>query len=474
MSTGASKAKAQQTKRNLLVDVDPQNILRDRTRRTQSQEETTTSSAMAPDPFKRMEELMKGLEERLTTKIEKISTDQLDSKVEKLEEKLEQKDNQVRQLLSQLQRQDLRLKSLEDQFLASKTRSFQCDLILQGLEEKMNETPQQCFLAVSEFFNTVLPIQDLQIGQVWRLGKPRKGWSRDVVVSFGSLADRDRVMSTKNKLRGKKNRFQREYFISPRQPEAVREKRRHQGWILHHNKQLPKPRDIKRKGERLLEGDRPWKPLIKEPSLAELVNTSTQELRELEEIAVHQSKVRKEGGSKFAAVAVAASTPDEVVAAQKRVRTQYFGATSVSGAFRIQSQEEARVVEADFFDDSEHGMGHTLQQVLTKSNATNVALFLVRTFSGQHIGARRFVIARELAQEAIDLMYSVESDEEESGEETTKDDPKGDGSAEPGDPQEWDGANRQRVRRHVFKQTLKSKTFKCNNENNMLSVILLE
>ena len=93
-------------------------------------------------------------------------------------------------------------KEMEDKidFIDDKIRKS--NLILSGVAEDNNENNEQCQKKVIEILKGKLEVPNPDLNEVFRIGKPNQERSRDILIKFNNINQRDSVLQRKKNLRG--------------------------------------------------------------------------------------------------------------------------------------------------------------------------------------------------------------------------------------------------------------------------------
>ena len=133
---------------------------------------------------------------------------QVECKVDKvmpLAERVKKSENVIKS-------QQNRLKLLEYKSIDIESRSRRGNLIFRGIDEQPGEDGEKCAIAVRRFLRVHLKIDlDLYIERAHRLGKPRVGTTRPIIVAFRDYRDTELIMGNTWKLAGTLLSVNRDY-----------------------------------------------------------------------------------------------------------------------------------------------------------------------------------------------------------------------------------------------------------------------
>ena len=277
------------------------------------------------------------------------------------------------------------------------TALLKTEIIIFGLKE----TEQTCAEVVKIFFTKELEIKEPPefLYAYWK-GK-NKG-HRPAVVKFSSQKDKGRIYTNATKLKGKKNEAGRSYKITDHLPEELAEQQQRNKQIITQNFKLldGDRQEMKIKGGKLMVGNLEYKKKIQNPTAKTLLNMESDHIQTIQEFNLAQSKEIAEKGSRFKAYALPTSQLSQVQNVLQHIRRKYSSASHVCMCYRFAGIDKA--YGEDYLDDGDHAIGRRMLEHLIQNDKTNIAVFLIRYYGGQHLGNRRFEIMRSLMDEVVD------------------------------------------------------------------------
>lgn len=105
-----------------------------------------------------------------------------------------------------------RLKLLEYKSIDIESRSRRRNLIFRGITERSEESDDACFVLIRDFLRVYLKIdRDLYIERAHRLGRPKIGVTRPIVVAFRDFQDTEDIMRNARSLKGTLFSINRDY-----------------------------------------------------------------------------------------------------------------------------------------------------------------------------------------------------------------------------------------------------------------------
>ena len=93
-------------------------------------------------------------------------------------------------------------KEMEDKIDLLDDKSRKSNLVLSGVAESNNENNEQCQKKVTDLLKDKFEISNPDLNEVFRIGKPGQERSRDILIRFNSINQRDTVIQKKSNLKG--------------------------------------------------------------------------------------------------------------------------------------------------------------------------------------------------------------------------------------------------------------------------------
>ena len=281
-------------------------------------------------------------------------------------------------------------------YLEAKT--MKSELVILGLKDSR----ESCVTIAKNFFRDVMEMEHApSINSAYWKGQ---GKNRPMIIKFTSQSEKSKVFSNVSKLKGKKNDKDRSYQINDHLPEELMEKQKRNRQIVAANKNLQNSDQLNikiNKGRLTVNGEL-YKKKISMPTVKEIMEIPSELLQVIKEIQVNESKEITESGSRFKMYAASTASIEQVRQKIQHVKRKHSGATHISVAYRLSGLNKA--YDEDYIDDEEHSMGRRMLEYMAKKDVTDASFFMIRYYSGVHIGYRRFEICKELMDEVLELM----------------------------------------------------------------------
>ena len=272
---------------------------------------------------------------------------------------------------------------------------YKPNLIIQGITEKKNEN---CVTEVKSFFKNQLNlVHDIQIKYAYRIGKSK---NRPLKVCLTHPSDKGLIYSHAKNLKDKTSSEGKDYRIDDELPPKQREqknKARHMVW--RNKKTTAEKIALSVKKGKLMVGDLPYTSKITPPSDHILCKLKPEEVNEIDKLDIRKGITETLDGSDFTGYIADVQTFEEVNRAFEYVRYYNLQARHIIVACKIPG---SNVIESvDFYDSDEHGAGQKLLSYMDEAELENRAIFVVRHYSGKHIGAKRFELIIKAATSAV-------------------------------------------------------------------------
>lgn len=292
-----------------------------------------------------------------------------------------------------IQKQSKQIKELKAKQVDIITRSMAGNLTISGLKGDNNKADTKALIYnFLEEHLEVEPEEDEEIPVAHRLGPPVKGIHRPVVFRCPPTL-RKKIFDNVTKLAGKS------FSINQQYPDAITEQRREIRQAMKDVKKAEENKDeqdkstfLIRNGRLYINGQLQRKKLI--PPTPEELFVCDSERKKMDSIKMVSSQRKSAKECVFQAFACSVTSMNDVHLAYKRLFREYPGADHIAAAFNVERED-------GFQDDSEFGSGFRLLRVITDARLLNTAVFVVRYYGGENLGAQRFVVMKELAEEAI-------------------------------------------------------------------------
>ena len=107
----------------------------------------------------------------------------------------------------------------------------------------------------------------------------------------------------------------------------------------------------------------------------------------------------QEKGSEYYSYAFKAKNVKEVQTAYEKMRVKFADATHISCAYRLDNPIGPYRQQA--IDDGDYGVARSMLKILKQNDVSCAGVFLVRFYGGIQLGKRRFQIAEQLTEKAM-------------------------------------------------------------------------
>lgn len=138
--------------------------------------------------------------------------------------------------------------------------------------------------------------------------------------------------------------------------------------------------------------------LLKPPSITQIFEVSEDEKEKMKSLKIKYTDPKPMKQSEFMGAACIVHNMNEVHLAYRKLFLKFPGADHIIAGFSCEGKE-------GYQDDSEFSAGFRVLNVIRESKFTNVAVFVIREYGGLHLGPARFSIIKELAEDALQLVF---------------------------------------------------------------------
>ena len=295
--------------------------------------------------------------------------------------------------------QEERIKILENRVTAAFQREIKPNLIIHGVIEDKEEDRESLFEKVNVFFKTQMEIESkIEIRDAYRLGQ---GVARPILIKLCYSNDKAIIFENASKLKGKENVKKKLYFIHDDMSDEQTETRQFYRELNQENA-LREENDklqIKMRKGRITVNNEVIKQRVEPPHKADILRMSEDEMEEIRSTKLVPGPTHMEKNSEFLSYAVKVKNTDQVLKAYYKLRIKHADALHISCGYRFESAIGPFRQEA--IDDKDYGIGRAILRTLKVKDESNIAVFMVRYYGGEHLGKRRFEIVENLADKAV-------------------------------------------------------------------------
>lgn len=292
-----------------------------------------------------------------------------------------------------IQKQNKQIKALRTKQVDLIARSMSENLTISGIKGDVPKADTK--LLLQNFLDNELEIdpgEEEDIPVAHHLGIPSKGFHRPIVFKCPSSLKK-KIFNNVQKLAGKN------FSINQQLPDALAEQKREIQQVMKEIKNRESDKDeqdkstfLIRNGKLYVNGQHEKKKLVP-PDPQDLFVNDTDK-KKMDKIVLSSSQRKPAKECYFQAFACVTEKVEEVRMAYKKLFRTFPDADHIAGAFSAEGTE-------GYQDDAEFGSGYCLLYTIRDSKLTNVSVFVVRYYGGENIGAQRFAVMKELAEEAL-------------------------------------------------------------------------
>lgn len=280
-------------------------------------------------------------------------------------------------------------------------RSMASNITIAGTE---GDSPKgNALAAVTTFFEEEmqLDVEDEDIKIAHQIGIPQKGKNCPIVVKCSEKFKKT-VFKNTNKLAGKS------FSVNQQYPEIIAEQKREIRQQIKKRQNHEEGKDEAEKSTFVIRGNKLYinselqRKKLTPPTVLQILSNDKDELAKMEKIKFQFVKTEPTKGSEFLAAACYANTMDEVRLAYRKLFKRHPNADHISAAYSVQR-------EIGYQDDMESGSRFRLANVIQDHRIGNIAVFIIRFYGGENLGAARFSIMKEAASEVIERLTNASS-----------------------------------------------------------------
>ena len=350
---------------------------------------------------------------KLTIEVEKLKTDSKDmnSRLEHTQNvqeefkksigdrksEIEEVREEVHILKSIVQKQEQQLSLARSSNESVHMQTLRNRLFVTGIEKVEEENDDTTAELATNF-----------LSQTMRVGKPiaiisavRKGnrAPRGIDITLKYAKDRNEILKHGKNLKDVRNGRNKPYHVNSQMPLSMQEQRRKHSKIIQMNSKLPDgaKRTITKKRDVLYIDNKVYTPAVTVPSVLETV--SPHDKKRVQEIVVSPGEIQRKGGCRFLGYSAEVKDIRDVKAAYVKVKRMNPSALHVGLGYRLPGLDVSK--QQSYEDDSEHGCGRVIFELLENSQIEHRAVFVVRYYGNEHLGPVRFSLIQAAAKSAI-------------------------------------------------------------------------
>ena len=309
-------------------------------------------------------------------------------------------------LKSVLHKHGCNLKSMNDKVAMLTAKSMERNITISGLEGEHNK--ENCKEKVIKFLKekVEIDVNDNEVLVAHCIGQKRKTSDKPrLMIARCTYELKERVFKNVSNLKDKTNNSGDYFYINKQLPDKIAEQNREIREIIKEQKikdQSLQPRDRSKieviKKVVHIDGQPITKQIL--PIEVDELFPDHLERDKQDKMKLSSSDTITESESTFAAYAYKTGQIHEVRRAYRKVRRLHPGAAHVIAAYNLRGNR-------GFQDDEEYSAGSKALKLLEQDSPINIAVFIVRTYGGTHIGPKRFDHILEVAKQAIDRLLTA-------------------------------------------------------------------
>ena len=312
-----------------------------------------------------------------------------------LKDELKTCKEQIKLIMGTTSRHEHILQEMDSSIVALKTNELAANITIKGIEEGGKE--EKCVELVQSFIQNKLKVaKAIKIVSAFRIGK---GKQRPIGIKLKNESDKFVIFQHAKNIKDMKNTLNKKYQIQSYLPASSREAKKRKNKLMWTNSNPAYKLNMTRKrGEIFVDGIK-YEKKVKTPSCDQIYNPSEAIKIAMASLLTTAGKENELGKSRFIGYTAVIGSIQNVNIAYIKVRRLHPGARHVMCGFRIPGREHH--ILQDFEDDSEHGGGALILDLLCASEIQNRVIFVVRYYDGTHEGPARFDAIAQAAKSAV-------------------------------------------------------------------------
>lgn len=213
-----------------------------------------------------------------------------------------------------------------------------------------------------------------------------------------------KILDNTSKLAKKTNSRGHPFSVNLQLPDKLAEQKREVRQIIKEKKDSEKDLDESRKSKILVKNNNVYingqlqRKLLRPPTVAQIFDVSEEDRIKMKAIKIKYTQTKPLRNSEFMGAACVVNNMNEVHLAYRKLFLKYPGADHIMAGFSCAGKQ-------GYQDDSEHSAGFRILNTIKDSRFSNVAVFIIREYGGQHLGPARFTVIKELSEEALQLIF---------------------------------------------------------------------
>lgn len=295
-----------------------------------------------------------------------------------------------------IHKQSKQIETLKNKQADLTARSMADNITITGIKsDSPKQTTTECIALLLNFFEEELEFkleEDEAISVAHRIGQYTKNSHRPIVFQCPQPIRKKNFDNTR-KLAGKA------FSVNQQLPDSLAENRREIRQMIKTRQRQEAGMEeeskstIKVRNNKLYINGQCQKKKLVPPSPLQMF-PSLDERNKMRELDIKYSKPKSVKSCEFKAAACTVTSMNEVHLAYKRIYREFPQVDHIVAAFSLN-------METGYNDDAEHGAGYRVLDAIIGSRMSNIVVFIIRFYGGEHLGPARFTTIKELAEDII-------------------------------------------------------------------------
>ena len=324
----------------------------------------------------------------------------IDSKLCDLDDEVQSHGFRINWLTFIIIKQEERIAVLENRQSRAYERETRNNIMIHGIFEDKDETVASLSEKVAKFFKESMKIEEsIEVVDLYRTGHYTKR-DRPIMLKLRHIMDKGIIFKHASNLKGLKNVRKQLFQVHDDETEERSDFRKYYRDLQAENKdrQEEDKLQIKMSKGKIMVNNEVLKPIVQMPKTADLLRMQETELEIIRATKLVAGEEHIEKGSEFYSCAQKIKSKEDVKKGLSKLKVKYADSTDILCGYVLQNPNGP--YNQGYIDDGEIGQGRNILKSLKEKASTETAVYIIRYYGGNHLGARCFEIAKDLALSA--------------------------------------------------------------------------
>ena len=350
--------------------------------------------------LKAMEERQTQVDNTMSTLIFDNSTNKND--VQTLQKQVEELTNKVQILEGGYVRQQAMMGELRDKVEKMDQESVKTKITFYNIDEVEGEENVMNTLIMFLRFKVKVK-QVVYMLQAFRVGKKEDNKNRPITAILKTKGEKGKIFSCIKNISKLTNDRGEKYRIKDYKPQREQEKGSRQRDLQYRNKKKNTAQRIAMSVENgeLLLGQQKTKyhKIVEAPATSYLLNLDEDDRKRIMKVKIDEGTRITNGKCTFHSFSLSTNSIVEVRDAYAQLRLRHGKARHIVCAYHLPGEIEP--LYSDYVDDEEWGAGRRILKMMTDADLWYRAIYVVRYYGGENLGAARFDTYQQAAEAVV-------------------------------------------------------------------------